>query len=135
MTKNRSQAAKPRQTPPARWGNPAGDPEELDTTPVEMPVGYNHPRPLQDLIATMVRQAVQDEQNDSFGTMEDEDDFEEETDELLDFSEYELTDIQAEEPLLNPDDEPPDEPVSDGGSTTPPTGDPPNPNEEEPETP
>lgn len=96
---------------PKRYGEP--DQEKLDTTPVEMPLGYTRPTPLQDLIATMVRDAVQQENQEDFETLEEADDFEEEDPELLDMSRYELTELNEEVPLadLAEDPQAPEEPV------------------------
>lgn len=81
---------------------PEEEPKELDTTPLEMPVGYQQPTPLQDLIAKMVREAVESEKEEEFETIEDADDFEIEDDELLDFSPYELVELEEDEPLEKP---------------------------------
>lgn len=102
-----------------------GAPEVLaDTTPMEMPVGFNRPLTLQEQIARMVRNAVEMERGDDFGSWEDEDDFEEEDPNTLDLSRYELQELQEHENLSNYGIEPEPMPQE--------TGDPPNPNEEEP---
>ena len=75
------------------------DQQKLDTTPVEMPLGYRTPTPLQDLIASMVREAVALETGEDFETPEEADDFEVEDEELLDLSPYEITALQDEEPI------------------------------------
>ncbi len=117
---------------PNRWGSVTGDPEQLDQTPVEMPLGYIRPTPLTDLIASMVHHAVQTEQKETFETEEESDDFTEENEELLDMSAYTLTNLQEQEPIQSIQPEPPElapEPQPN------PTGDPPNPNVVEPEKP
>lgn len=104
------------------------DPENLDTTPIEMPLGACRPTPIQDLIARMVRQAIVEEKGIEPETWEESDDFEEEDPDTLDFSRYELLDI-GEEPAIkdfNPDPDPVP-PVE--------TGDPPDPNAVEPDSP
>lgn len=74
---------------------------ECDDTPVEMPVGYKQPTSLQDFIAQAVRTAVSQETEDEFDSIEEADDFEVDSDDgLLDFSPYELTELQDEEPIL-----------------------------------
>lgn len=89
-----------------------GAPEPLrDTTPIELPLGAHRPRSLQDYIATMVRQAVEAERGEEFESWEDSDDFEEEDPDTLDFSRYELQDLQEEVAIRDygpdPDPEPP----------------------------
>lgn len=72
-----------------------GAPEiQRDTTPMEIPIGAQRPRSLQDYIATMVRQAVMAEKDEEFETWEESDDFEEEDPDTLDFSRFELQELQ-----------------------------------------
>lgn len=78
-------------------GNSAA--EALDTTPMEMPLGACRPAPLQDIIARMVREEISREKHEEFETMEEADDFEEEDPDTLDFSRYELSDVQEEVPF------------------------------------
>lgn len=107
------------------------DPEPCDPNPVEMPLGYCRPTPLQDMIANMVRQAIEIEKDDNYESIEEADDFEEESDELLDLSPYTFDDVveELQSPAqLEPDPTPTPPP-------TPPTGDSPDPNETEPEQP
>lgn len=79
------------------------EPKKLDTTPMELPAGYSRPRPLSDVIASMVREAIEMEKGELYETPEEADDFEmEDEDLLLDFSPYELTDLAEEEPLPKP---------------------------------
>lgn len=110
---------------PKRYGNPAGDPEKLDTTPVEMPIGYMKPTPLQDLIAQMVQTAIQTEKQEEFETMEEADDFEEEDPDVLDMSAYTLQDI-PEEPI-EPPEPAPEQVEQELASDLDQTGDPPDP--------
>ncbi len=113
---------------PERYGSP--DPEKLDHTPVEMPLGYIRPTPLQDLITSMVREAVQQESDESFETEKEANDFEEEDHELLDMSPYTLVDIPDEEFDLQPKPADP-EPAANEDKSPEPTGDPPPQNAEE----
>lgn len=84
--------------PPAHWG---GSPtaEELDTTPVEMPMGACRPKPLVELIADMVRQQVEERQNEQVESFGDADDFDDPDPEELDFTRYELLEIEDD---INP---------------------------------
>lgn len=86
-----------------------GPPEkELDPTPIEMPVGAMRPRSLQDLVAQMVKSAVEAERGEEFESWEESDDFEEEDPDTLDFSAYELQEIQSEAHIrdFGPDPDP-----------------------------
>lgn len=80
-------------------GRPIEEEPKLDTTPIEMPVGFKRPASLADMVARMVRDAVAKEKDDEFETMDEANDFELDDidDELLDFSPYELTDLDPEE--------------------------------------
>lgn len=81
-------------------GRPASKEKKMDTTPIAMPAGYAVPTPLQDIIARMVRNAVEQEREEEFETLEESDDFDIDDDELLDLSPYELADLQDEFPML-----------------------------------
>lgn len=85
-----------------------GEPEELDTTPVEMPLGAMRPRSLQEIIATMVHSAVSAEKGEDFESYEEADDFEPEDEDmmLLDMSPYTITDAQADVPFEAMPEEP-----------------------------
>lgn len=85
-----------------RGRKPADEPKKLDTTPLELPAGVTAPRPLADVIARMVRDAIQEEKGEEFETPEEADDFDMDDDELLDLSPYEMTDLTEEEPLPKP---------------------------------
>lgn len=78
---------------------PAGKEKPMDTTPIAMPMGAMHPTPLADLIARMVKQAVEQEKQEEFETMEESDDFEMDDDDLLDLSPYEFNELTDEFPL------------------------------------
>jgi len=117
---------------PKRYGNPNGDPEMLDTTPIEMPLGAMQPTPIHELIARMVRQAVAEETDEDPESFNEANDFEEEDDTLLDMSPYTLMDQEPDQwdgimEFDPPEPTPPPEPK--------PNGDPPNPNAEETITP
>lgn len=119
---------------PTRYGRP--DPEKLDPTPIEVPFSARRPRPLQDVIARMVRDAIAVEKGEEFETFEEANDFEEDDPDTLDLSPYELkelredpTDLQLETEALTPAN-PPDKPSEPAGA--PKTGDPSDPDKEEP---
>lgn len=86
--------------------------KEYDPTPVEMPVGYTHPPSLQDLVARMVRQAIEEEQGEEFESIEEADDLEVTDENLLTMpSDYEIDELTEEEPIAGLLEEPdPDEP-------------------------
>lgn len=119
-----------------RMGVPNSE-RELDTTPVEMPIGSVRPTPLHDLIARMVRQAVSDETEVDFEAFDEADDFEEEDPDTLDLSAYQLSETNEEMTLADwqAAEESEAEPTPHPDDTLPPdlTGDPPNPNEAEPD--
>jgi len=81
-------------TRPLRYGAP--DPEVLDDTPIEMPLNARMPRPLQDLIASMIRQEIETQGSEEFETIEEADDFEEDDPDTLDLSRYEFEDMKEE---------------------------------------
>ncbi|AXL15460.1 hypothetical protein [Microviridae sp.] len=78
------------------------EPKKLDPTPMELPAGYATPRPLAEVIAGMVRQAVEAEKGEEFETPEEADDFDMDDDDLLDMSPYELNELTEQEPLPKP---------------------------------
>lgn len=119
---------------PKRYGG-TPDPEKLDKTPVAMPMGACRPTPLVDIIARMVREAVVEETDEDFETAGEADDFEEETDELLDMSPYTLKDLEEEIPIADAQELAPEpESASQTPSEAPQekNGDRPNPDVEEP---
>lgn len=71
--------------------------EHLDTTPIELPIGYQQPETLAEQMRRFIRQEVsQVAQAQSLGTFTEEDDFEEDDEPL---TPYEMTDMQeVEEP-------------------------------------
>lgn len=101
---------------PSRYGAP--DPEKLDTTPVALPVGACQPTPLQDIVARLVREAIELEKDEEFESFEESNDFEEEDPDTLNMSPYELTDMTEE--FLTPEaqEAPQETPDDDPASTT-----------------
>lgn len=102
--------------------------DDLDETPIEMPLGASHPTPLADLIASMVKTAVEQQTGDDFDTPEEADDFEEEDPDTLDLTRYEFEEL-PDESFDPPEEEPLEQPEPDD---KPPTGDDPDPNDPEP---
>ncbi len=70
--------------------------ENLDNTPVEMPVGYHLPESLADQMRRFIRDEVSAAREIDEGSFEEEDDFEDD-DPLL--TSYELTDMQEVEEI------------------------------------
>lgn len=85
---------KKRPHPYARMQGPTED--VMDKTPVAMPIGWDKPDPLHEQIARLVREAVQAETGEEVGDFDEEDDFVEEDEDLLDFSAYEFPEIQED---------------------------------------
>ncbi len=83
-----------------KWKN---EKEELDCTPVEIPLGAELPESLEDQIRRFVTLEL-DTRDDQTTTFEEEDDFTEENPDVLDFSQYEFPEIQEdyESPPLDP---------------------------------
>lgn len=74
--------------------------EELDPTPVEVPLGYQQPLTLQEEMRRFIREEIsRAAQEGGAGTFEEEDDFDVDDDDDLPLSEYELTELQSEVPL------------------------------------
>lgn len=92
--KKARQGAAKRSPSWARLSHPVTD--DLDRTPVAMPAGFTRPTPLHEIIAKLVREAVEAEKGEDFETMEEADDFEEDPEhaELLDMSNYTFENIQ-----------------------------------------
>lgn len=100
----------PRASLPNRYTHP-GSEEFNNGEAVALPVGYIHPTPLEHLIATMVREAVQSEAGDQFDSPEDADDFEPDQDNgLLDTSPYTIEEVQEEVFAAEPPASPPQTP-------------------------
>lgn len=82
--------------PLAHWGG-ISDPEILDTTPVEIPLGCSVPTPLSELIARAVHAELDRKEAEGLESWDEANDFEEEDPEALDMSAYELTEMEPEE--------------------------------------
>lgn len=86
-----------KQLPSHHGGIP--EPEDLDPTPMEMPLGSCKPTPLNELIARAVHAQLQAEKNAEQETWDEANDFEpDEPEDTLDFSPYELTEVEEEIP-------------------------------------
>lgn len=83
-----------------------GPDPELDDTPLEMPLGSRRPPSLAEQIARMVQEAIVAEKGSEVPSWEEEDDFEEEDADLLDFSKYELQALQEESAIRDYGPEP-----------------------------
>ena len=120
MAKPKTKVAKrPQNKLPERMGQP-DDVEELDPTPMEMPIGCKTPMALNDMIAMMIRNEVQREKDEPFETPEEADDFEPVDEELLDFSPYELHLMEDQVPQEGEESqEPPIEGPGDDSAQTP----------------
>ncbi len=102
--------------------------EVLDNTPVEMPVGYNHPESLADQMRRFIRDEVSAARETDQGSFEEEDDFYEDEETL---TQYEMTDMQEVEEIdwdENPDSttekqeaEPADDPPKEDAKKAPPS--------------
>jgi hypothetical protein len=73
--------------------------EILDTTPVEMPLGYEKPESLSDMIARMIKTAnIQAAKTGKIETIEEADDFDCDDDEPELVSNYQMSDMQEDQP-------------------------------------
>jgi hypothetical protein len=107
MAKQKVERRQPpkQSTAPAHWGG-AERPEELDRTPVEMPLGYKEPMTLQEQIARAVQQQLAELPDNEPETWEESNDFEpDEPEEILDFTRYTLSEV-PEEPISQEPDPP-----------------------------
>lgn len=79
----------------------ATEPEYNSGIPVELPAGACRPKSLQEIIARMVFSEVQSREKSEAESWDEANDFDipDELDNQLDFSPYELKDLQEEEPL------------------------------------
>ena len=105
--------------------------DDLDRTPVAIPLGAGEPASMEDMIARMVRQAMQIEKAEEFETIEEAGDFEEEDPDTLDMSKYEFSEIQDWYEI--PDQPQPEAFVKDDRPGEDTTGDQPDPEVQEPE--
>ncbi len=95
--------------------------EVPDPTPLEIPIGYGAPPTMRELVQEYVEGALsQQAAEDDFGTFEEEDDFEEDDEALLDLSGYEVTEFEMVDEDPQPDPAPPEGAPVDG-SEDPPT--------------
>lgn len=87
---------------PSHYGR-AEAPEYNSGVPLEMPMGSCRPRPIQEIIASMVRAQVAQEKDIEPESWEDSNDFEieDELDGMLNFSAYELKELQAPEGFVD----------------------------------
>lgn len=92
---SKEKGRQPPRSVPGHWGG-SPDPEDLDPTPVEMPLGACRPTPLAELIARAVHQELQNREEEGVESWDEANDFEYEGDEeLLDMSPYELKELEA----------------------------------------
>lgn len=100
------------------------DKETPDPVPMAVPVGYDAPPTMEELIQRYVRQEVsQAASADGHGTFEDEDDFAMDDDEGLPFSQFENDELPME--MLADPDMPAAAPVEDPEVVTAPAAEPP----------
>ncbi len=98
------------------------DKEHPDKTPLALPVGYQTPPTMEEMIQMYVRHAVSDAASDQgYGTFEEEDDFGEDDQSPLPFPEYEVNEYEMED---DPD-MPETAPVEDPSPGSPATAEPP----------
>lgn len=70
-----------------------------ETTPVELPIGYNTPEPLEQMIIRLVRHESQRAAKQDKETFEESDDFDDEDHDVI--SDHQFTDMQEEELATN----------------------------------
>ena len=100
-----------------RWIDRHEAAPEADQTPVEMPVIA--PETTQEMLARMISQHLEREaQRQGFGTWEDEDDFEDEDPDILDFTPYEMEELQSDDDLPDPEAPMPPLPRADASPAT-----------------
>ena len=90
-------------TAPKHWSVNYG-PEKLDPTPVEMPVGFHQPKPLAEMMREFLKAELADRDQEELETFEEANDFADESDELMDMSAYQFTDMDEEWPISSPED-------------------------------
>ncbi len=104
-------------------------PEVPDPIPLELPVGYEQPPSMQELVQQYVRETLSDDAAASdMGTFEEEDDFEVDDENLLDLSGYEVHEFEMVEENPVEDPAPPEDPpvaAPAAPETEPPVVDPP----------
>ncbi len=116
-----------------RWIERAGEPETHDDTPVEIPVSMTKPESMEEMMARLIAERIASTATaQGFDTWEEDEDFEDEDPDLLDFTPYELNELQEHNHLpaeqgLSGTDEAPDDPwppetSSETGPQGPPNG-------------
>jgi len=93
-------AAKPVKQLPKRYSVGA-DPEQLDKTPIELPVNYRHPLSLEQMIAQALANEMTNKGDGSPETWEEANDFDVPDDEELDFTRYTLKEVDEVDPVLS----------------------------------
>jgi hypothetical protein len=79
-----------------RWLNKQGDGETLDPTPVEMPADMEVPRTLEEIVGTMLAQEMARVTDDAgFDSWEESQDFDDDDPDLLDFTRFEMSDLDG----------------------------------------
>ena len=99
--------------------------------PVEMPLGYRQPKSLQQIISESIAAALSRETDEEYGSLEEENDFEEEDPNTLDLTAYELEALESEAidnfELTESEPDPEPEPAPDPQPDPPPEAPPPKP--------
>lgn len=114
--------AKPQADNRTRYGFKQLPYDELDTTPVAMPANASQPPTMEELIAKYLRieRMREEHAKEEPETWEEANDFEEEDPDTLDFSPYELQELQEElETGYKPD--PPPQEAQEAPNVTPPS--------------
>lgn len=96
--------------------------EDLDLTPVALPVDFDRPPTIQQLVAQYVQGSLSAQAaEEGYGTFEEEDDFEPEEEELLPLSGFEVLEMAPDTPPGEPeaDAAPPEEKAVEAASEPP----------------
>ena len=92
----KASAAVPRRVLLAQARN--GDKEVPDLTPVALPIGYDRPSTMEEMVQKYVRQEVSAQAQDmGYGSFQEEDDFEPEDPSELPLTGYEVTEFAMED--------------------------------------
>lgn len=103
MPKTKTAKTIAKRIPFDRMGLP-GDYENLDLTPIEMPLHAQKPMSLQEEMARFIRAEISDQSAaNGRDTFAEDDDFEEEDPDTLNLSQYEMEEIQEEYVEIPPD--------------------------------
>ena len=93
-----------------KWSK--GDIEEPDQTPVEIPTGMKEPETLEQIMGRMLGKKLADAaQEQGFDSFEEDQDFEDEDPNLLNFTPYEFDELEGD---VIADPERPSEPLEEG---------------------